>query len=228
MHPEYVYLNKITSREILMAWRPESMKKIALLGYGRAGKDTAGGWFGLFTPLLYVGSTSRVVCPMIAAEMGLSVEEAWKTRHQYRQFWYNWCNEYRKDDPTKIARACLVQGDIVVGLRDKVELEACKAAGLFDLVVWVHSDKVPYDSTVTFTKDDCDVIIENNGNYKQFYDRLMHLCRFSSIMVHEAAKVFDGPTLNENGDWLGPLHRLTIPNIFGSRVVQLPPAEVLA
>lgn len=219
MHPNYVYLNAMTLRDILMGW---GNPKIALLGNGRAGKDTAGGWFGLFTPLQYVGSTSRVVCPMIAEELGISVEAAWRNRHEHRKFWYDWCNEYRKDDPSKIAKACLAQGDIVVGLRDIVELNACKAEDLFDLTVWVENPRVPNDSTVTFTKDDCDVIIENNGDYRQFYRKLMQLCRFSGIMVHHAARGFNGPTLDENGDWIGPIQQLMWTNGFGSSVVRVP------
>jgi hypothetical protein len=207
----YTYMNPATMRDIMHAWGP---KKIALLGYGRAGKDTAAGWLGLFTPLRYVGSTSMVACPMIAESLGISVEEAWATRHQHRGFWYSRCNEYRKDDPTKLARKSLEYGDLVVGLRDKVELQACKDAGLFDLTIWVANCRVPYDSTVTFTAEDCDVILENNTGYAQFYERLMSLCRFGGIMVDEAARGFDSPTVSDEGVWFGPTMADNRPSIL--------------
>jgi hypothetical protein len=203
-HP--IQLNAFELRDIMYHW---GIPRIALVGYGRGGKDTAGGWLGLFTPLRYVGSTSRVVCPLIAKDLGLSVEEAWSQRHNHRRFWHHWCNEYRKDDPTKIARQCLENGDLVVGLRDIIELNACKEEKLFDLIVWVHNNRVEKDPTVTFTSDDCDVIVENNGTYVQFYEKLTRLCRFGGIMVYEAAREFDGPTLTDNGDWIGPRKRGT-------------------
>jgi hypothetical protein len=184
-------------------------QKIALLGYGRSGKDTAGGFLGLFTPLRYVGSTSMVLCPLIANSLGIPVEQAWAERHKNRKYWYDWANAYREDDPTKLARRSLEYGDMVVGLRDKVELQACKEAGLFDLTIWVANCRVPYDPTVTFTAEDCDVILENNTSYAQFYERLMHLCRFGGIMVDEAARGFDRPTVNEEGVWIS--HKAVLP-----------------
>jgi hypothetical protein len=181
MHPDYVYLNAMTLRDVLMGW---GNPKIALLGYGRAGKDTAGAWLGEHTPLRYVGSTSQVICPMIAKELDIPVEEAWRTRHQHRMFWYEWANAYRRDDPAKLAKKCLEQGDMVVGLRDIIELNACKAAGLFDLIIWIDRD-VPHDPTVTFTKEDCDIVVCNNTDLPTFYARLARLCRFAGIEVKD-------------------------------------------
>lgn len=181
--------------------------RIALLGNGRAGKDTAGGWLGLFTPLRYVGSTSRVICPLIAKDLGITPEEAWAGRHANRKYWYDWANEYRKDDATKLARACLESGDIVVGLRADYELAACTDVALFDLVVWVENPRVPPDPTVTFTSKDCDIIIVNDGELPAFYDKLRALCRFSRIHVDPRWNVWDGPTVDDDGNWLGPLSR---------------------
>jgi len=192
--------------------------RIALLGYGRSGKDTAGGWLGLFTPLGYAGSTSKAVCPLIAASLGISVEQAWRERHQNREYWYTWCNEYRKDDPAKLAKACLEKCNVVVGLRDIVELNACKKENLFDCIVWVSNPRVPYDKTVTFTSNDCDVVIENNGSYVEFYSKLKRFCLFGHIPVSSLADNFDGPTLDDNGDWIGPIQRLHKTNVLGSNV----------
>lgn len=156
--------------------------KIAILGFGRAGKDTAGEIIGKMSPLRYVGSTSQVVCPMIAKDLGLTPEAAWADRHNNRMYWWRWCNEYRKDDPTKIARASLATGDLVVGLRDAIELEACKAAKLFDLILWINRD-VPVDPTVTFRREDCDVVIDNNDDLPTLEKRLARLLRFAGVPV---------------------------------------------
>lgn len=185
--------------------RRQGIPTIALLGNGRAGKDTAGGWFGLFTDLRYGGSTSRVICPLIAQELGISVVEAWNTRHQNRQYWYTWANAYRKDDPSRIAKHCLADCDVVVGLRDIVELNACNAEKLFDLTVWIDNPRVPPDPTVTFTAHDCDIILENHGDLSQFYAKLTKLATYTGLSVHPWAASWTGPTLDEKGDWLGPL-----------------------
>lgn len=150
--------------------------KLAILGNGRAGKDTCGAWFGEHTNLKYVGSTSEVVCPLIAQELGISPEEAWNSRHNNRQFWYEWCNEYRKEDPAKLAKYCLSRGDMVVGLRDKIELYACKEEDLFDLIIWVDRD-VPEDKTVTFSREDCDIMISNRGSFEELYGKLARLAK---------------------------------------------------
>lgn len=179
--------------------------KLAILGHGRAGKDTAGGWLGLFTELRYVGSTSRVICPLIARERGISIREAWANRHNERMFWYEWANNYRKDDPAKIAKECLKEGDIVVGLRADYELEACRRADLFDLIVWVENPRVAPDPTVTFAAKDCDIVIVNDGDHSEFYGKLASLARFAGLTVHDWWTAWNGPTVDENGDWLGPL-----------------------
>lgn len=157
--------------------------KLAILGNGRAGKDTCGAWLGTHTLLRYVGSTSQVICPLIAKELGISEQEAWDTRHQNRKFWYDFANKYRIDDPTKLAKHCLKTGDMVVGLRDKVELQACKDAGLFDLIIWVERDTAVADPTVTFCRSDCDIIVENSGSFDELYHRLARLVSFAGLQV---------------------------------------------
>lgn len=181
--------------------------KIALLGYGRSGKDSGGYWCGMHTPLVYTGSTSDVVNPLIAAARGITPEENWARRHQERMFWYEWCNEFRRDDPTKLARAAIDAGaDIIVGMRDAAELNACKAARLFDLTIWVENPRVPPDPTVTFTRDDCDIVIDNNRRLGHFHGKLANLIAALGIEVEARYPVTtaaddDQPTLVERR-WL--------------------------
>jgi hypothetical protein len=106
------------------------------------------------------------------------------TRHKERKFWYEWANEYRKDDPAKLAKKCLEKGDMVIGLRDKLELQACKDANLFDLIIWIERNVEP-DPTVTFSRDDCDVIIDNNGTISQLQKKLSRLVNLDGVDVFD-------------------------------------------
>lgn len=158
------------------------IKRLAIVGYGRAGKDTTGEYIGKLTSLRYVGSTSNIICPLIAAEQGITPEEAWNIRHDgdNRVFWYNRANEYRKDDPAKIIKASLDKGEIVIGIRDILELDAMKQQNLVDLIIWIER-RVPMDVTVTFKRDDCDIIIENNGTIPELYARIEKFVKFAGL-----------------------------------------------
>lgn len=164
--------NPVTSRKPVLA----------ILGYGRCGKDTCGQWLGEHTPLVYAGSSSNVVVDLIAADLGVTPEEAWADRHRNRAYWKQWADNYRKDDPTKLARLCLQRGDLIIGLRDVVEFRACRDANLFDIAIWVNRD-VPVDPTVTFSRDDCDIVVDNNSDLDTLARRLKNLCTFAGIHV---------------------------------------------
>lgn len=137
-------------------------KKIAILGYGRAGKDTAADFLDDHTPLRYGGSTSEYLCPYVAARLGFSEEEAFRRRHEsdeMRTLWYDIGNELRKDDPLFLVRKVLAGGDMVVGLRDGEEVARLPEVGV-DLRIWVHRDVKP-DPTCKFGPEDCDVVLYN-------------------------------------------------------------------
>jgi len=156
---------------------------LAFCGYGRAGKDTAAEWFRDHTPLKFAGGCSWTVLPHIAKDLGLSVEEAFRRRHEDRRYWYNWCNEYRRDDPARIIRESLVHSDMVCGVRDVIELIAGKAEGLIDLAVWIDRP-VPLDPTVTYSVEDCDIIVRNYEGLDAFFKRLERLAKALRIPVN--------------------------------------------
>ncbi|NOS67798.1 MAG: hypothetical protein HOO67_05555 [Candidatus Peribacteraceae bacterium] len=152
--------------------------KILFTGYGRAGKDEAASLVSKITGLRYAGSFSWAALPYVAARLGLHPQVAWETRHNMRQIWYDYCNDLRAADPTILARMVLQQGDITAGLRDGEELRACKAAKLFDEIVWIHRPGTPVDPTVTFGPGDCDSIITNRGTLADYHNELRARCEF--------------------------------------------------
>lgn len=147
-------------------------KRILFAGYGRVGKDAAAAYLAQVTGLRYAGSFSWAALPYVAARMGFHPQVCWETRHQHREVWYNFCNDLRATDPTILARMVLAQGDIAAGIRDKIELDAVKAAGLFNHIIWIERPGTPKDPTVTFTRKDCTGMIYNAGSLEDFHRQL--------------------------------------------------------
>lgn len=144
---------------------------VAIVGMGRAGKDTAGEYMAEKFMLLPPKSSSLNALPLVAHMIGIPEEQAYAERHANRTFWIEACNQLRADDLTRLARWCLGVCDLAIGLRGKEEFAAVMATGVCHLSMWVHRD-VPVDPTVEFTREDCDVVVDNTTTLSKFYDRL--------------------------------------------------------
>lgn len=152
---------------------------ISLVGMGRAGKDTAAAILCEQTGLISPQSSSLVVAPFIAHMVGESVNTIYPVRHSYREFWRAACDALRADDPSRLARFCLATCDIVIGIRGGREFAEVNATGIVDLSVWIDNNRVPVDPTVEFTREDCDVVIDNHTTLDRFTERVK---RFGNIV----------------------------------------------
>lgn len=155
--------------------------KLLILGYKRSGKDTMAEYlrdnFGMkFT------SSSMAACEIflfdaLAPKYGYkTIEECFNDRHHHRPEWYQLIRDYNKDDRARLARAILEKTGCYVGMRDREELAGSKA--LFDLVVWVDANKrvgVENSDSCNLTKEDADIIIDNNGTQEEFFVKLQKL-----------------------------------------------------
>lgn len=154
---------------------------IAWCGMGRAGKDTAAEYARDKFGLVYAGGSSWVGRVYMAKRLSedegrlVTPDEAYANRHKDRDKWYRYLNEYRHGDPTRLLRECLIYSDMICGPRDGFEMVTACKEGLIDLAVWVENPRAPVDKTVTFTVDDCDVVVHNNGTHELFYRRLDRL-----------------------------------------------------
>jgi hypothetical protein len=127
----------------------------------------------------YPGSCSTLVLPVIAHTLQMSEAQAWAERHDHRQFWIDWCHAFRNPDYTKLVRMVLGSGDVVAGIRGRLEFEAAHREALIDLSVWIDNPRAPADPTVEYGKDDCDLVISNGGSLREFYAKLN---RFVSLL----------------------------------------------
>lgn len=146
---------------------------ILIVGHGRSGKDTAAEFLHGRGSLRYAGSFSWFALPFMAEHLGLPPQLAWERRHQNRKEWFDYCNWLRRDDPLFLARLALKSGNVVTGLRDRVEMDAARASGLFSSILWIHRPGNPVDPTVKFTAADSTDYLVNDGTLPAFEARVL-------------------------------------------------------
>ena len=112
-------------------------------------------------------------------------EECFEDRHNHRQEWYEAICEYNKDDKARLAKGIMERTNCYVGMRDRDEIKECIKQELFDLIVWVDaSDRLPEEPATSFNIDKscADIIIENNGTYEEFYEKVL---RFGNTIYNK-------------------------------------------
>jgi cytidylate kinase len=156
-------------------------KRILVVGPSGAGKDTACEYLATITHLRFAGTTSLYLAKYVATRLGISAQQAYRTRHQNRNFWNRVGNEIRKQDPGLLLRESLEHAEIVGGVRGVEEIAACRREALVDLIVWIDNLRVGRDSTLKFSEHDCDVVVPNHGSMEEFHGHLLRLARFAGL-----------------------------------------------
>src|SRR5436190_12096799 len=117
-------------------------KRIMVVGHSGAGKDTACRFLAKVTHLRFAGTTSDCLAGHVAARAGVSLAEAYRTRHANRNLWHRVGNEIRRRDPGLLARESLEHAEITGGVRGIEEVRACRREDLVDLIVWIDNGRV--------------------------------------------------------------------------------------
>jgi hypothetical protein len=163
----------------------DSRKRIMVAGHASVGKDTACQYLAKVTELRFAGTTSLFLAKYVAARLGVTEEEAYRSRHRDRNLWHRVGREVRREDPALLVRESLAQAELTGGVRDAEELAACRTEGLVDLILWVANDRVGRDSTLGFTERDCDVVVPNHWTLEEFQGRLLRLARFAGLPMRD-------------------------------------------
>ena len=177
-----------------MGWRPDRRRlKVCVIGHGRHGKDTfceiMRDNYGMRFQSSSMFCAEKVMLPYFNANPHLpsygTARECYEDRHgmtvvpdgegdpverEHRAIWYEQIAEYNKPDGSRLAREMLEEYDVYCGLRHAGELQACREAGVFDVVVWIDRSGVvglEDSSSMTVTEDMADWYIDNNGNLTQ-------------------------------------------------------------
>ncbi len=159
------------------AMRELKVPVVSFVGHGRAGKDTAAQMFCARARLTYGGSTSLVAVPYVALAAGDHQYECYTGRHSHREFWFHFLNEFRRGEPDLIAKMLLAQGDVLAGVRAAEEFRCLIPNGVADIHVWIDRRGTPEDPTVEFTRDECDLVIDNNGSLVELDEKVGRLAR---------------------------------------------------
>ena len=145
---------------------------ISVNGPGGSGKDQTccyiargAGWgaadLGQF-------AVSTAMKEMIGWCLNVDPDFAYMNRREHRAYWFEWCNLFRQDDPTILAKLAMQDRGMVSGIRARPEFVACREQQIFDVAVWVDRPGVVDEpGTLEVTRDDCDYVIPNHGSLGQ-------------------------------------------------------------
>jgi hypothetical protein len=157
--------------------------KLLLIGNARHGKDSLAEIlneeFGYTFESSSQSAANIFLYDLLKDKYGYKTpEECFEDRVNHREEWYLSICEYNKDDKARLAKGILERSDCYVGMRDRNEIEECMKQGIFDLIVWVDaSDRLPMEDASSFNIDKtcADIIVENNGTYEQFREKVLRL-----------------------------------------------------
>lgn len=160
-------------------------KKLLIIGHGRHGKDTVAEIlrdnFGYRFQSSSWWVCKKHIYPTWGKDHYNSIEECYDDRHSdgMRKMWYDMIAEYNTPDETRTASEMLAAGNhMYVGMRRSAELEACKKAGLFDLIVWVDrslSKPLEDPSSMQLFPTDADVVVDNNRDIEYLIEEMYRM-----------------------------------------------------
>jgi len=159
------------------------LPKLCIVGSARHGKDSMAEILEEHFELKFKSSSQAAaeifIYDALKEKYGYSTpEECFEDRVNHRSEWYELICDYNIEDKAKLAKGILNYTDCYVGMRDSREIKECIKQNLFDLIVWVDaSDRLPQEDKSSFNidKSDADIIIENNGTYDEFKEKVIRL-----------------------------------------------------
>ena len=161
--------------------------KLMVFGHARHGKDTAANVLARRRRCTALAS-SWVACEQFlfqdlrdAGHNYKTLKDAWDDRissNEMRAFWYDSIRRLNADDPTRLMRAVYAQTDIYTGIRCCHELAEGIKTCIVDLAIWVDaSERLPSEplTSMTCTREQADIVIDNNGTEEEFLRRVKRL-----------------------------------------------------
>lgn len=147
--------------------------KILICGHGGHGKTTLARHLGL----PYTDSTKIALEAVIWPSWGHmeynSMSECYEDRRNQRARWQRTIAEFNHKDRSRFGRLVFGYCNIYAGCRDQCEFNAMKAAGVFDVSIFVDaSERLPLEQGMTISPDMCGIVVHNNGTLKEFLEKV--------------------------------------------------------
>jgi hypothetical protein len=159
------------------------LPKLLIIGHARHGKDSMAEIlqenFGLKFKSSSEAAAEIFIYDVLKEKYNYKTpQECFKDRVNHRAEWHQLICEYNINDKARLAKGILEHADCYVGMRDYREIKECINQNLFDLIIWVDgSERLPLEDVSSFNidKEDADIIIDNNGTYDEFENRVIRL-----------------------------------------------------
>lgn len=146
--------------------------RLIITGFKDHGKDTASTLFEQMYGAK-VANSSMIACiefiyDKLKDKYGYtSIAKCHADRINHRAEWYDMICEYNTPDKTSLAKLIFAENNIYNGIRCIKELNAIKAAGMVDHVIWVDAfdrlGTIEESDSMTVSKLDADLILDNTG-----------------------------------------------------------------
>lgn len=169
---------------------PDRPLRLMIVGHGRHGKDTVANILADELNLSFCSSSWYCAKAFVFDALRFAfdypfISECYEDRNssqQMRDLWHALITAYNRKDPARLSREIFAEADIYVGIRSSAEFQAAKAEGLFDLAIWVQADQRLIDnyeaaSSFEISREDCDIILDNNGTEEDLEERVVRLAR---------------------------------------------------
>lgn len=159
--------------------------KLMIMGHARHGKDTVceilRDDYGFTFESSSMAAARHAIYPVLKDLLGYqTIEECYNDRHNHRALWFELIKAYNHHDGARLGRAIFAEHDIYCGIRNYLEFEAIKDAGLFDCAIWVDAgSRVPAETTssCTVTWEMADLIVDNNRDLQELRHQVSILMR---------------------------------------------------
>lgn len=160
-----------------------SLPKLLIIGHARHAKDSMAEilqeYFGLRFKSSSEAASEIFIYDVLSKKYGYKTPfECFEDRVNHRAEWHQLICDYNIQDKARLAKGILTQADCYVGMRSSKEIKECIKQELFDLIIWVDaSERLPLEDSSSFNidKSDADIIIDNNGTFDEFKERVIRL-----------------------------------------------------
>jgi len=151
--------------------------RILVIGHGRHGKDTAAAMLAKATGGSSVSSSKfaaqKAVLPLVS-DLYPDWRAAYADRANHRELWYHAIRAYNLRPGPMLAEQILVDHNIYVGMRSRVEFE--RSCDLFDLVIWVDRSLIlPPEpgNSMELSAEDANWVLCNNRTLKHLERQIL-------------------------------------------------------